>query len=305
MIIDFTAAEVYLDYLDGRACLREVLCHPAYLTVGRHIAMFSEDAYTEWGGGSRTVPPGILEKEILNALTGKRSAFYGLKDLTANLPGIRSFLELLRARAGEWGETIQQTLAVLFPKELPDITVYPILGYDKGIGLNGAACLNCNTESYLKQPEEFLFYAIHECTHVIYERYQRIPALWEIVSAADWRSYFNLWTQNEGYAVYAPLRLRQKRGFLAERDYRVLFDTGGLQATRLAFLEAIQRLDSGTLLPREAYLDLCFGSRRLTYQMGCELVRRIEKVEGMESVRQAFELSWDDFIVSYRHLLET
>lgn len=173
-----------------------------------------------------------------------------------------------------------------------------------GIGLNGAACLNCNFETYLHEPTEFLFFVIHECVHVLYERSHRISPLGELVSPADWCSYFKLWVQNEGYAVYAPLRLRQEHGHLADRDYRVLSDPHELERHRLAFLETLQRLEAGEPLSMEAYLDLCFGPRRLTYRIGCELIRRIEAVSGIKSVQAAFYLSGDDYVIEYRHLLE-
>jgi hypothetical protein len=139
---------------------------------------------------------------------------------------------------------------------------------------------------------------------VLYERSHRISPLGEVASPADWCSYFKLWVQNEGYAVYAPLRPRQERGHLAERDYRVLFDPDKLESQWLEFLETLQRLESGQPLSRETYLDLCFGPRRLTYRIGCDLIRRIEAVSGIKSVRTAFYLSGDDYVTEYRHLLE-
>lgn len=183
---------------------------------------------------------------------------------------------------------IEVELRTLFLDEKLNITIYPILGYDMGIGLDGSVCMNLNCPTYLSEPLEFLFYAIHECAHVLYECRHPIPTLADINTPAEWRSYFNLWTQNEGFAVYAPLRLREKLGHLNERDYRVLFDGPALEFQRLEYLSALGRLLDETPLEREAYLEICFGDRRLTYRLGCELLRRIDHAKDLAAVQQAF-----------------
>ncbi len=214
MQIDFSGVQQFLAYLNGQVPLGQVLDHPAYKTVSRHAQMF--------GGG-------ITVQDVETALAGKPSPFYGLKRLKDNLSSIMTLLDLLDERQAEWCATIEAELQYLFPDEPLNITIYPILGYDMGIGLDGLVCMNLNCAAYLEVPLEFLFYALHECVHVIYERSHHLPTLPEVRTPAEWRSYFNLWTQNEGFAVYGPLRLREKLGGLGERDYRVLFDAPQLE----------------------------------------------------------------------------
>ncbi|HSQ18222.1 MAG TPA: hypothetical protein VLM83_11020 [Anaerolineales bacterium] len=227
MQFDFSGAQQFLAYLNGQAPLRHVLNHPAYKIVSRHAQMF-------WGG--------ITAQDVENALAGKPSPFYGLERLRDNLPRITALLDLLDTRQAEWCATIEAELLYLFPGKSLNITIYPILGYDMGIGLDGLVCMNLNCAAYLDAPLEFLFYALHECVHVIYERCHHLPTLPEVRTPAEWRSYFNLWTQNEGFAVYEPLRLREKLGGLGERDYRVLFDAPQLETHHLAYWHAQERL---------------------------------------------------------------
>jgi len=163
--------------------------------------------------------------------------------------------------------------------------------------------MNLNCPAHLDDPLEFLFYAIHECTHVLYERHHSIPTLAEFHIPAEWRSYFNLWTQNEGFAVYAPLRLREKLGHLSERDYRVLLDGPALEFHRLEYLSALGQLLDETPLGCEDYLEICFGGSRLTCRLGCELLLRIEHTHGLTTVQQAFFMTGDEFIERYKHLL--
>ncbi len=74
-----------------------------------------------------------------------------------------------------------------------------------GIGLGEAVCQNLNAAAYRRDPDEFLYYMIHEAAHVLYERRNPIPPLREVVTPAQQRAYFALWVQNEGVAVYAAL----------------------------------------------------------------------------------------------------
>lgn len=290
MKFDFTGAEQFLACLGGEVSIGQVLDHPAYQVVTRHAGLFAS---------------GITAQDVENALNGKPSPFYGLADLSENLPRIHRLLQTIREHEAAWVATVEATLAGLFPGMVPQITIYPLIGYDVGIGLNDAVCLNCNTLAYLDEPMEFLFFIIHECVHVIYEHCHRVPALSEVASPADWRSYFNLWVQNEGFAVYAPLALREQMGYLADRDYRVLFDAGQLNAHRVTFLHVLEAFQSEAPQALDELLETCFGDRRLTYRMGCELIRRIERQHGLDAVRAAFLLDGDSFIADHQHLLET
>jgi hypothetical protein len=288
MHFDFTGAEIFQDYLAGLASAEQVLDHPAYRRVSSHARFFAD---------------GITSQDVELARKGKPSPFFGLQKLPSRIEAIQHLLEVLHREAETWLEDARTALAELFPHEDLDIPVYPIIGYDMGIGLDGAVCLNCNHAPYLEHPGEFLFFIIHECVHVIYERRHHILPLREVTSPAGWRSYFNLWLQNEGYAVYAPLGLRQRDSCLGDRDYQVLMDPEQLEAHRLDFLQVQDALQDDTPFPREQYLETCFGSQRLTYRMGCELVRRIEQAYGMERVRQAFYLTGDSFVEEYGSLL--
>lgn len=284
MKLDFTATELFLLYRDGRATASQVLAHPAYRKVSRHARLFSG---------------GLNPADIDAALRGEPSPFFGLGRLSERLEQVKGLIETLRREGDAWLATAETELHALFPSEALDIPIYPIIGYDMGIGLDGAVCMNVNHAPYLAEPLEFLFYIIHECVHVIYERCHAVPPLADVTAHAEWRAYFCLWLQNEGYAAYAPLRLRLERGCLADRDYRVLMDPQQVEAHRLALLSALKSLQADPPLSQEQYLEICFGDQRLTYRMGCELIRRIEKHYGMDAVREGFYLQGDQWLGKY------
>lgn len=285
MRFDFSAAEQFLSVLEGCLSLEMVLDHPAYQMVFLHGRRF---------GNAMT--PG----DVHQALAGRPSPFYGLRRLNENLPRIYTLLDTLRARQPEWQSLASAELTRLLPGEnLDDITVYPIIGYDMGIGLGDSICMNLNTSQYLDEPFEFLYFIIHEAVHILYERNHPIPGLAQIVTPHDWQQYFSLWLQNEGFAVYAPYRLRAANQHLADRDYQVLEDPHRLVDTLKAFAAICLRLDGIQPLPLDDALEAVFGSQRVTYRAGCHIFRCIEQYVGLPAVREAFYTPVEDFITRY------
>lgn len=289
MRFEFSGAELFLTYLTGQANLQTVFAHPAYQTIAAHAQQFGD---------------GITADDIDRARAGRPSPFYGLRNLADNISQIQSLLQIIQAHQTEWLADIANTLHRIFPAEdLEPITVYPVIGYDMGIGLGEAVCLNLNWPGYLAEPQEFLYFIIHECAHVIYERHHRVPSLAEVMTPAQWLAYLKLWLQNEGYAVYTPFRLRQKRGHLADRDYMVLADSNQLETHRLAFIKTLAALQQAQPRSQTDYIDFVFGPRRLTYRLGCELIRQIEVTAGLPAVTAAFYLDGDAFFATYGHLI--
>jgi hypothetical protein len=289
MKFDFSAADLFLDFVSGGVKINAVLDHPAYQAVLHHADLFSS---------------GIVADDIERALRGERTAFYGLDKFFDRNDRIIGLLKTIRKNSNSWSTALNNQLSQLFPGTDLNITIYPIIGYDMGIGLDGVVCMNVNTLSYLNEPYEFLFYAIHEATHVVFERSHSIMPLEDVVTRDQWRSYFNLWMQNEGYAVYAPYKLRQELGFLADHDYKVLSDPASVEEFRQVYLHTEKLFLSDTPAEKDQYLECCFGNKRITYRMGCELIRRIESTYGKPAVIQAFLLDSDEYMDRYGYLLK-
>lgn len=286
--INFSATHQFLDLLDGKKSISEVFNHPAYQAVLHHASKF--------GVGLTT---GDLEK----ALIGDSSHYYGLNHLVERKPRMMKLLAFVDHHQKEWSTIIEQELRLISPDADLNFTIYPIIGYDMGIGIDGVICMNLNVEVYLENPMEFLFYAVHECVHVLYEYHHDIPALKDVSTSEQWRSYLNLWTQNEGFAVYGALRLRERLGGLMERDYQVLSDPLQVEIHRKEFLKNYLRLDHVKSLSKEDYLEICFGDMRLTYRVGCELLRRVEDKYGDTAIHAALLMDPDQFMEHYLELL--
>ena len=288
MKISFSGAELFISYLDGKVTLEEVIEHESYKTVFSHGEHFNNR---------------LTKQDIENALKGQSTPFYGLENLFENLPRIKNLIKKIEKNKLFWLKDVSEVFSSLLPEEdLTDIRIYPIVGYDAGIGLENAVCMNLNWNQYLNDPPEFLYFMIHEVFHVLYQRIHRIPLLKEVVTPENWLSYFNLFVQNEGYAVYAPFDLRVKRGHLTDRDYAVLCDEKKIGEHIKIFTETVHLLEHEQLTSDE-YCKNVFGPKRLTYRVGCELIRRIEKNYSFEAVKKGVYLDADQFFSRYKHLL--
>jgi hypothetical protein len=288
MLFDFSGADVMLAYLRGEATADEVLAHPAYRAVQRHSAHYG---------------PGVTPEDLDTAKAGRTSPFYGLDHLEERIARSESTLAVVRQRASRWVGEAKQALGRVLPAETTDtITIYPIIGYDAGVGLDEAVCMNVSYSGYTEEPEEFLYFVIHECVHVLYERHHALPRLSQVRTQEQWRSFFNLFLQNEGFAVYVPFALRSARGHLADRDYKVLTDPAAIDAHLQALHSVRQKLTGPAQLTADECSEICFGPKRLTYRVGCYIIGQIERQHGLSEVRRAFYCSGDDFWTRYSHL---
>jgi hypothetical protein len=290
MKLDFSAIQGFLSFLAGETELQAVLEHPAYQTVFLHAAHFGD---------------GLTAKDVELASQSQPSPFYGLKDSSTNLAQIKNLCRIIEARQTEWLDLAESALRRVLPYEnTHDISIHPILGYDMGIGFNGMVCMNLNITLYLSHPEEFLYFMIHECTHVLYERSHTLSATREVNTPGDWRKFYADMIQYEGFAVYIPFGLRQERRVLTHSDYQVLVNPVEMDEHIHAFLDVYASLKSNRPMPREERLERLFDSQRLPYRVGAEILRRLEEREGVEALTRAFYMDGVTFIESYKNLIE-
>lgn len=290
MRLCMSGAEKFLLYTEGKMNLGDVLADESYRLVFAHAERF----------GTR-----LTEADVSQACLGVSTPFYGMSGLAENRSRIDRLLRIIRSSAAGWLAEVDLVFGELIPgADLEAVTVYPLIGYDMGIGLRDGVCMNLNTERYLEHPNEFLYYMVHEIFHVIYERIHGIRPLREIVTPNDWYSYFAMFTQNEGFAVYAPWKLRERMGELADRDYQILLDHGKTAEHIGQFLQTLSFFTDQPQAEPEEFLERCFGPNRLTYRVGCEMIRRMEATYGFPAVQAAVFLSGEEFVERYVHLLQ-
>jgi len=298
MQFDFSGAYIFLSYLAGKTTVEEVLNHPAYRVVCHHA--------DHWNSTT------ITGKDIEDALAGLDSPFYGLSKVRGNEKKIVNLMNYLEEHAPAWSNTAVLELRRLLPAEdVESIIVYPIIGYDAGIGLSNAVCMNLNFSIYHDHHPEFLSTMIHEGFHVIYERIHGGRAIRSINNTEDWLTLFMNMLQNEGYAVYAPIKMREGKGYPIvagnplQNDYALLQQPHKLQPLLIDFWSAHESITYSSVLTREDYLNLIFGPKRITYRIGCEIIRRIEQAYGYAEVQKAVYHTGKEFFANYSHLIKS
>lgn len=296
MRFDFSAVDLFLDYLAGRHSVDEVLNHPAYATVREHARHF---------GGVELAP-----EHVEQGLSGLPSPLYGLGTVRDSLDKIRNLREYLPHTAETWSTLAGKELRSLLPQADTDsIVVYPIIGYDAGIGLSDKVCMNLAYPPYRDTPTEFLSTMIHEGFHVLYERIHGRARVHGLVSPQEWRGLCLSMLQNEGLAVYAPYQLRLRHGYGVnpdipmQRDYAYL--SGKLDSRCLVedFHARLALLDRGDI-PESVRFEAVFGSSRLTYRVGGILVQRVDQAMGRRALSEAIMMPPEEYWQKYHHLLQ-
>ena len=163
---------------------------------------------------------------------------------------------------------------------------------------------------FFKNQREFVYQAIHESTHTLYGRIHGTPNIQDLETIEDKISFFNTLLHTEGYAVYAPLRLRKEEGNLGKgnhpmlEDYQVLTDESKMieyveeyDSLREEFKE-LEELNSNELFGKT------MGKKRYTYRIGSWIFKEIEDKMGMDDVRKVFYTDADEFVEDYDYLLD-
>lgn len=286
--ITLEAADLFISYLEGKAGLSEVFNHRAYQTVFSHSRLFGE---------------GVTEEDVALAISGKPAKFPGLGGLDVNMVPIRSLMATIAENKEAWALAAYHAVArVVEPRLLEEIWVYPMFGYDLGIGHRGAVCINLNERLYTENHAEFLYFMMHEAFHVAYERIHVIPGVGGLHTPEDWARFLDTMVQNEGYATYVALEPRQRAGHTEFGDYAVLKDPVKVQE-HIARLDAVRRAILHRPVDVGEWIKRAFGPDRLTYRVGCELVRRVRDAHGHEAVRAGVYQDGREFWQNYAHLL--
>ncbi len=296
MKFDYSAVTKFQEYVNGEIDMDELMEHPAYRAIQNHAENFGS---------------GISSEDVEKALEGEKTPFYGTEMFEENRVQIATLIKLLEDNQERWIDIITIELDRVFPREDKyDLVIYPVIGYDTGIGIDNCICMNVNSNFYLSFSREFLYMAIHESTHALYERVHGFPKLSELSSTSSMISFFNTLLHTEGYAVYTPLKRRKKDGSIGntshpiQEDYLVLEDHERLKRHISIYDSFRKKLQNNEDLTTEEFLDNAFGKDRYTYREGGAIIEEIEKTEGIEGVWDAFYADPDKFAEKYDRMLD-
>mgnify|MGYP000539589343 CR=1 FL=1 len=298
MRIDWSAAEQFLAYADGETTLDAVWDHPACDVVRAHAELLGRD---------------LSRSDVSRALAGEETTFSRVDGFEENRECIDGVLDHVRENEDPWTEQIERQLMRVTPDaDLSEVDVYLGIGYSLGVGLEPGAYLNLNAPLFLDNPREVLYTALHESSHVVYERvhHARSEIGPEDFETRDGQQrVFDTVFHTEAFATYTPLALRRTDGNLGGRDhpipedYRVLSDPDRL-ADLVAEYDSVRETLGETALDRQTFVGYLFGGSRLPYRVGCALLDLVEEQRGLEAVTEAFYLDPADFHERYDPLLD-
>lgn len=296
MQIDWTGAERFLSYVSGDVPLSSVWNHPAYEVVKEHAALLGRD---------------LTREDLRRAVEGEQTTF-SVDDPTTDQKRTRRLIAHVRSNEDQWCDRIERHLERIAPHaNTSDVVLYLGIGYSLGIGVSGGAYINLNEPLFQRMPRQLLYTAIHETSHVLYE--------WEHdlrdklgptpLTSRNQQDVWNTVFHTEAYATYAPLELRRSDENIGScdhpmcEDYRLLQDDSQMRTL-------VQEYDSfrGTLrresVSQESLFSHLFGGSRLPYRVGCAMIEGIERSEGLDGVRAAFQTDPDDFSERYDWTLD-
>lgn len=281
MQIDPSAAEQYLSYLDGAVSRSSVWNHPGYEAVREHAALLGRD---------------LTPEDLFGTADEERSAFPAPETVSENRSRIERLVDRVRSRESELTDRIELELRRVTPDaDTSDVTVHLGVGYSIGIGIRSGAYINLNESLFHRLPRELLYTAIHESSHVLYEReHDTIGGFSpDPLESADQRSVWNTVFHTEAFATYTPLELRRSDGTVGDDDhplrgdYAVLSDGERMQDLVAEYDSFRERLRHESVSREDLFTHL-FGGSRLPYRVGCALVEGIERSEGPDATREAF-----------------
>lgn len=298
MRIDYSAAEQFLSIVDSDAPFAEVWQHPAYELAREHAELLGRD---------------LSPENVRDALDNEQSTSAPGEAPSERRERIAQLLAEVRSNEDAWIDHIAQALTRVTPNApVSDIPIFLAIGYSSGLGLADGAYINLNEPLFLQQPRQLLYTAIHESSHVVYERVHDTAK--EVTpdqfhTSSGQRHVFNTVFHTEAYATYTPLALRRKDGNVGNLDHVICEDYSACaDETRMEDLveefDAVRNAIADESMSRETFLSTLFGKRRLPYRVGCALLERIEEIEGMDAVRDGFYLDGDEFIETHEGLLD-
>ncbi len=218
-----------------------------------------------------------------------------------NIERIKTLYKTFKTQEKEWLKEVKMYVGELFSDPDYAITIYPVIGYDQGIGLNRNVCINLNSEICLRDYRELISTIIHETTHIYYESIHGSFLDWfKIDILVDMKSLLNKAIQYEGAGVFSEEKYRVKNnlantGSPIQEDYKILTDKDKRLELLHEYKELSNDLMSGRLKDKKEFLERGFGQSKLAHRLGYSIFTELNKVSGIEGVRKAISMSNKDF----------
>ncbi|MFC3957086.1 hypothetical protein [Halovivax cerinus] len=299
MQFDASAARLFRSYATGQAPVEDLVAHPAYVVARQHAALLG-----------RTLDANL----VAEAVAGEADAFPDSDTLQSRWEAIDRLLDTVDDRATDWiADCTTQLTHVIPGAETGDLPLYLGIGYETGIGLADGAYLDVARPFYRENPARVRYVALHESTHVCYDRrhdLQATMAALDLDEPTGQRRFFETLLHTEAYAVYtAGIPWRADDGVADVDhpmccDYHAVADDSWVHDLVDQYDSLRESFDRGETLSHEALMRRTFGGLRLPYRIGCALLDRVESEHGMAAVRDGFAMDAVSFCEKFDTVLD-
>lgn len=291
MNVDYSYVDVIFKIIDDKSNIDELKNNVGYQTIMLHSHNTGND---------------FSLRKIENAVKDISDNAYGLKNLLKNIERIKILYEVLKNKENEWLEEVKMYVSRLFNDiDYNIITIYPVIGYDIGIGLDKKVCVNLNSEICLNDYRELISIIIHETTHICYDfiHGSTIDSL-EIETVGDMKNILEKLIQYEGVGVFSAEEYRVKHnlpnsGSRIQEDYEVLTNKDKRLELLGEYRELSDDLLSGRLRDEKEFMERGFGQTKLVHRLGYSIFTQINEDKGIDGVREAINMSNKDFVEKF------
>ncbi|MFW6017101.1 MAG: hypothetical protein ACOCRK_11735 [bacterium] len=291
MKINYSYVDVVLEIIDGKRDIYKLKNNIGFQTLIYHAHLTGND---------------FNLKKVEHALKDVSDDGYGLKSLYTNLKKIKVLYQKLKIKEKEWLKEVKDNVARLFNDiDYELITIYPVIGYDIGIGLNGNVCVNLNSEICLKDYREVVSIIIHETTHIYYDLiHDSFLDFFKIDTAKDMKNNLNKAIQYEGAGVFSSEKYRVKNklsntGSPIQEDYKILNNKDKQLVLFHEYKELVSDLMSGKLKNKKEFMERGFGKLRLTHRLGYNIFTKINEMRGIKGIKKAIRMPNKDFVEEF------
>lgn len=291
MQIDYSFMETVFKVIKESSDIHELKNNKGFRTVRRHAQLTGNE---------------FSIKDIENAIMGADDTAYGLRNLSANLDRIEQLYKLFREQEEKWLGEVARHIDNLFDKANRKVTkLFPIIGYDIGIGLDNRVCVNLNSEILLQDYKELISIIIHETAHTHYESiHGPFLRLLELRTGTDMMALLNNAIQYEGVGVFSAEEYRMfnnlaKTGSPLQEDYDISMGDACYMGLFREYKSLKEELKRGAIKNSDEFMSRCFSESRLTHRLGYAIFSEINKREGINGVRNAIRMVNEDFAESF------
>ncbi len=287
MQLDYSYMETIFKVIEQGADIGDLKNNEGFRTISRHAQLTGNEFFI---------------KDIENAIMGVDDTAYGLRNLITNLDRIEQLYKLFREQEETWLGEVVRHIDNLFDKANRKVTkLFPIIGYDIGIGLDNRVCINLNSEILLQDYKELISIIIHETAHTHYESiHGPFLRLLELKTGTDMMALLNNAIQYEGVGVFSAEEYRMfnnlaKTGSPLQEDYDISMGDACYMGLFREYKSLKEALESGAIKNSDEFISRCFNESRLTHRLGYAIFSGINRKKGIEGVREAIRMGNEEF----------